>query len=621
MDIINKNLAIIAACIQNKVYKEIETERFELKDLSAGWGDDWYKSVCAFLNTNGGIIVIGIQDKNNAKPPHYKFTGYNNSDANEKHLKQEMPKKFTDAKGNKIDLTQHITRFEIRDFGDGRVAVVYIEELAAEQKYVYYEGKAYIRKLTGDHALSAAEIMLYDETKKEVISYQELKPIQGTSIDDLNIDLLNQYIFQTNIGKKRGETRKETLKEAETFLVEQGFLYNKNATMLGILICGNQPSRWIQGKCEIDCYVEVTNAPKVAQNKEVIEDNIIELIRRSQSFIWRNIEVGILYTNGGTAAPEYPEDLIREMINNAVAHRSYINERFIIIEIRPQQSLLIRNPGTFQQRQRIYLNTQFGQIRRIVPLQATRNPKLAHILKSFDYWEGKGKGLTSLIDACLDNEIDVPYYMLTLDEIQLCIPKGKVYDTQMEQWWDAFEGYLFEKMGRDLSQEEKIILSFFKKSEDLNVLDRYTILMTSSNNHQHVIKSFIENGLLFSNPESPELYPIYQIDRKLMKIHFWTELQQFFGQAWEALSFDYKMVLNAIYLHHYFGKKDKAITVNRISAFLYLREVKRTNKLDEYESYKRKIRNIISRLEAQNMIVRKSGKFDFRLVEGADNGK
>ena len=76
MDIVLKNLQTIEGCINTKTYEEVETERFEVKDLSNGWGKDWYKSVCAFLNSNGGIIVIGINDKNNSKPQEYKFTGY-----------------------------------------------------------------------------------------------------------------------------------------------------------------------------------------------------------------------------------------------------------------------------------------------------------------------------------------------------------------------------------------------------------------------------------------------------------------------------------------------------------------------------------------------------------------
>ena len=122
MDIIDKNLTVIYDCIRNDEYKEVETERFELKDLSAGWGKDWYKSVCSFLNTNGGIIVIGIKDNNNSKPKHYKFTGYLNTESNESHLKQDLPKKFTNKDGEPLDLSSHICKFEIRDFIDGKVA-------------------------------------------------------------------------------------------------------------------------------------------------------------------------------------------------------------------------------------------------------------------------------------------------------------------------------------------------------------------------------------------------------------------------------------------------------------------------------------------------------------------
>ena len=183
MDIVEKNLAIISNCINKKEYKEVETERFELKDLSAGWGDDWYKSVCSFLNTNGGIIVIGINDKNNSKPKYYKFTGYSNTEKNESHLKQDLPKKFTDKDGKTLDLSSHIYKFEIRDFLDGKVAIVYVEELPDDEKYVYYNGIAYRRKLTGDHELTSAEIEEYEELKKEIIRNQELSIVKNASLE------------------------------------------------------------------------------------------------------------------------------------------------------------------------------------------------------------------------------------------------------------------------------------------------------------------------------------------------------------------------------------------------------------------------------------------------------
>jgi predicted HTH transcriptional regulator len=608
MDIVEKNLAIIANCINNNEYTEVETERFELKDLSAGWGDDWYKSVCSFLNSNGGIIVIGINDKNNSKPKYYKFTGYTNTEKNESHLKQDLPRMFTDKDGNKLDLSSRIYKFEIRNFLDGKVAVVYIEELPDDEKYVYYKGVAYRRKLTGDHELSTAEIEEYEELKKEIIRNQELSLVKDASIDLIDLDKLNQYILRFNKGKKKGETLKATLENALSFMVRESFIRDNKPTLLGMLVCGNEVEHYIQGQCEADCYIIVPNIAKVAQSKEIINDNIENLIEGSFNFVWRNIQVGVSYAKAGTAVPEYPEELIRECINNAFAHRDYKNDRFVIIEIRPNESLMIRNPGSFERRQRINFNTETGKIRRIIPIQVARNPKLTHLLKSFDYWEGKGRGLTSLIDACLDNQIDVPYYILTDGEIRLFIPKGKVHDDAMEFWINSFTKYIHNKIGRAINEDEKIILSFFRKSELHNRLENYTILLTMDNNHKEVIAFLEEKGLIFRNPQSSDIYPIYQLDRVLMKDDFSKELDSLLGSSWNTLKSDYKEVLNAIYWHNTYSFQTESVSANSIAAFIYLKINKQIRDITDYDNFKRKIRGIFNQLENKGFIIRKDGK-------------
>ncbi len=604
MDLVSRTLNVIEQCIQNDTYQPVETERLELKNLAGGWGKDWYKSVCAFLNTNGGIIIVGISERKG----RYKFTGYVNSESNENHLKQDLPKKFTDKNGKSIDLTTHITRFEIRDFLGGKVAIVYIEEVEPEQKYIYYDGNAYIRKLTGAYPLSKQEIERYEENRQSIIQNQELAIIEDVTLDVLNMETLNNYIYEYNRGKKRGETLKKNLAEALPFLHKEKFVIDNQATLLGILVCGDEPERYIQGKCEADCYVIVPRAPKVAQSKEIIEDNIIALIRRSQSFVWRNIQVGITYEQGGTAAPEYPESLIRESINNAFAHRDYKSNRFIIIEIRPQESLMIRNPGVFTPSQRIYLNTDFGKVRRIIPVQIPRNPKLAHLLKSFNYWEGRGRGLSSLIDACLDNEIDVPYYILSYEEIKLFIPKGRVLDKAMDIWLDSFKGYINARIDRDLIVEEKILLAFFKKSEELNRLERYTILITADNNHNAVIDTLEEKKLIVKNPNSSELYPIYQVDRTLMQNDFFSDLKAIFKEEWNLLALDYQKVLQAIYLHNNYSAPKLSVSASSIAKYIYIKEYGNVSEITQYERYKAKVRRLFNRLESKGFIVRKDGK-------------
>lgn len=606
-DFIGKNLDIIAQCIADNQYIELETERLELKDLSAdGSWDELYKSICAFLNTNGGIVVIGIKDKGNEKDKtkkRYKFTGFNYD--HEPKLK-EITKLFTNASGQKRDLSSHFPIPEIRDFEGGKVAIVYVDELPDDEKYIYYKGTAYQRRFTGDHPLSKIEIEEYEELKNEVIKNQELSIIKDATLDLLNIDSLNQYILRFNRGKKKGETLKANLENALSFLIRENFVRDNKPTLLGMLVCGDYVENYIQGKCEVDCYVISPN--KVAQNKAVLNDNIIGLIEGSFNFIWRNIQVGVGYTKGGIAEPEYPEELIRESINNALAHRNYNTDRFIIIEIKPQESLMIRNPGAFQRRQRIHLDTDFGKIRRIIPIQVARNPKLTHLLKSFDYWEGKGRGLTSLIDACLENVIDVPYYILTDGEIKLFIPKGKVYDDDMASWLNSFAGYIDKKINRELNEDEKIMLSFYRKSETLNRVESYTILLTMDNNHKEVIAHLEESGLIFKDPKSPEIYPIYRVDRTLMKNDFSEDLKAIFGQEWTNLKSEYREVLEAIYRHTEFGLQSEIVSANRIGTFIYLSRHKNLTDLNDYESFKRQIRNIFNRLENKLFIIRKDGK-------------
>ncbi len=610
MDFISKNLAIIAECIQTSTYKEVETDRFELKDLSAGWGHDWYKSVCAFLNTNGGVVVIGIKDVDN--PPKgqaktYKFMGYDNSKSNENHLKQELPKKFTSASGNILDSSLSIS-YEIRDFLDGKIAIVYIEELNAEYKHAFYEGKAYTRKITGDHEISTLELERYEEIKREIIQNRELEVIKEANLTDLDVNILNKYINKFNEGKKRGETLKTSIDAALPFLQKENFVRDRQPTLLGMLVCASEPERYIQGKCEANCYVVIADNTKIDDDREIIEDNIVELIERSNNFIRRNIRIGTAYTNGGTATPEYPESLIRESINNAFAHRDYRSNRFVIVEIRPQESLMIRNPGLFERRQRINEDTVFGKIRRIIPLQVARNPKLTHLLKSFRYWEGKGRGLTSLIDACLDNEIDVPYYILSQDEIRLYIPKGKVYDDEAKSWLDGFSGYIQRKIGRELTEEEKIMLAFFRKSEMLNRVEKYTILITADNNHANIIATLEELDLIFKNAKSPELYPIYQVDRTLMKSDFSQELKLAFGKDWDMLKYDYQETLQVLYLYNNFGSSLEIASANSVGTYLYLKKYKIIKNISEFDNFKRKIRNIFNQLENKKFISRKDGK-------------
>lgn len=611
MRAIDKILARVEACITENRYEVIETDKVELKDFSGGVSAELYKSACAFLNAEGGMIIIGVHESE--KDKRYSFKGYNPQIEN--HLK-ELPKKFTNQQDQTVDLTFSFPPPEIIDFMGGKICVVYVEKLDEERKYVFYKGEAYKRKITGDHVLKPEEIKAQNELKAELENVRELKTVDNATLETLDVDKLNQYIIRLNRDVKI-ETLKADIHSALSFLSRKAFILSNKPTLLGMLVCGRNLEDYVGARCQVDGFVDLpiqvseNKQALIAENKQVLKDNILALMERSVGFVYKNIQVGVSHINSGTPTPEYPEQLIRETVNNALAHRDYSIDKFVNIIIKPNESIEIRNPGNFRQEQKLEFNDPVNKIRfrRIIPIAKARNPRLADILKTFDRWEGRGIGMASLVNACLDNQIGVPYYIFhSDDDISLFIPKGKCLDDKMVDWLESFSGYLQKKTGgTKLSEQEQVVLCYIYQSELLNRLERYTILLTPDNNHFEVIDRLENKGIIFRHPDSPTIHPVYSVDRVLTYVDFTQPLRERFGADYDDLKSDYKDVLQVIYQHNQYSAQ-QTISANRAGKFLYLKRNARIGDIRPFNDFRRKVRNIFNRLEKKGLIMRKDGK-------------
>lgn len=604
----DKILAQIEACITQNKYEKIETDKIELKDLSGGVSAELYKSACAFLNAEGGMVIIGIHE--DEKQKKYGFKGYNPEI--EASLKQ-LPKQFTDEQRHTLDLPLLFPNYEVKDFLDGRICIVYIEKLDEERKYVFYKGEAYKRKISGDHKLSDEEIEKQSDLKEEIRNAREIRTVDNTTLDNLDVDKLNEYITRLN-QDVRVESIKADIPSALSFLNRKSFVRENIPTMLGMLVCGKNIEDILGGRCQVDGFVD--SSTKIAENKQVLKDNILPLMEKSVGFIYRNIQVGVSHSQSGISVPEYPDKLIRETVNNALAHRDYGIDKFVNIIIKPNESIEIRNPGSFRQEQRLYFNDNKQNIkaRRIIPIAKARNPRLADILKTFDRWEGRGIGMASLTNASLDNQIGLPYYIFHSDhDVSLFIPKGKTLDDKMEQWLGSFSGYLSKKLnGQELAIEEKMVLCYFYQSELLNRLERYTILLTTDNNHFAVIDALENKGLIFKHPDSQNIYPVYFVDRTLTQTDFTNQLRDIFGGSYDDLKSDYKEVLQAIYQHNNYSTK-RVVSAKSTGTFLYMKQTPIVTDIREYENFRRRVRNIFNQLEKKGFVVRQDKKPEYLL--------
>lgn len=609
MKYVQEVLQKLETLIKNDEYQELETEAVEIKNMPAKLKSEEYssikESICAFLNTNDGFIIVGI--KENIAKKRYYFKGYKSDfEPNIKLLETNSVKDF---EGNQVDVSAYI-HFEIVAFLDGNLLIIHVEKLPYDKKYVFFNDKAYERKLTGDHIIHQNKILEYQEYKKELQYAKELHPVINTTIQNLSVDKLNDYIYWINKEYKI-ESAKADIESAKSFLLRKNFITKDgDATYLGMLVCGKHLDDYIGNRCEVDCYL---NSPiKVAQSKKIIKDTILQLLDESFRFVYRNIQVGISAENGGTSIAEYPENLIRECINNSLAHRDYTINKPIFIEIVPQKHIEIRNPGSFKKALLLEEGQDEIPLRRIVPNQKAVNPKLADILKVFNKYEGKGIGMATLVNECMEDKIDLPYYKFNSEnDISLVIRSGKLLDNNVEYLLVFFSGFIDNLMqGKELTDDQKHVIAYLYKSELENDNYRYTILLTSDNNHLDAIKSLEKAEIIYKHQKSTETHPTFILNRELMKTNFNSELIAIFGNAYTHLSYKHKECLNIVYKVNTY-KKEKLISVTEIEEFLYIEKSRFQNisNLNEISTFLKKINGIIRELEQQKFLKKVNEKY------------
>lgn len=301
--------------------------------------------------------------------------------------------------------------------------------------------------ITGDHQLNEREIEAQEEFKTEAQAARELERIPETGLEDLDLDKLNQFIYRLN-QPRPVETIKPTLDAAVPFLTRKSFIKDGVVTTLGMLVCGKNPGDKLDFRCHLHGYVDAPQ--EIARDKQDFIDNVLQLMDAGLGYVLRNIQVGISSEGGGKSTPQYPEDVLRETVNNALAHRDYSINKQAIITIKPNVHVRIQNPGRFRRHLLIEVDgAGTSRLRRIIPEAKPTNPKLADVLRVYRKWEGRGIGMSTLVSMCLEDRMDLPYYQLFTEEVALSLQAGHLLDARMQALFESFDGYLESKLGLD----------------------------------------------------------------------------------------------------------------------------------------------------------------------------
>ncbi len=580
-------------------FEPLETDTIEIKPVppTGGEWNERKKSVNAFLNSRGGVLILGIKEEGTGASKRYVLTGWRES---EEENVRRFAASFTDFRGNELNLSDCFPPPMIKVIRDRHVALVFVDGLADDRKFAFYDGVAYKRHLTGDVKISKVEIEDQEEYREQAVSARELQPVAGLSVADLEIDKLNEYIQFLN-RRVKVTTIKPDLASAEPFLAQKAFVRDGRVTTLGALVCAKHPGDCLGFRCHVHGYVELPQ--QIAQDKQDYIDNILPLMESSLAYLLRNIQVGISVKNGGTSEPQYPEEVLRETMNNALAHRNYSIDKQTTISIKPGVHVAIRNPGQFRGPLLIEDPENPIPVLRIIPDARALNPKLADVLRVFNKWEGKGIGMATLVNVCLENRIDLPYYRFHLAEVALFLVAGQLLDAKMKRYFQSFGGYLEEKLsGSFPSDEQQRILAYLIKSEWANRLQRHTILLTLDNNHSREIAALERAGLIGRHEKGTTNHPVYIVDRVLIETDYLARLRELFGELFDALEPIQKQILGVVWRFEHYSKS-KIVSAKQ-AAFALWYELDSTGRDDiaAFDSFYRRVRRMFNVLESSEFV-------------------
>jgi predicted HTH transcriptional regulator len=585
-------------------YAPLETDTLEIKPVPPT-GKDWterYKSINAFLNTRGGMLLLGVKEETieRGKPAkRYVFTGWRED---EEPRAKSLSALFTDRQGRALDLRESFAPLQIRPFLNGQIALIIVEELAADQKYVFFEGTAYRRIATGDHALKKDDIDRQEVYREQAARAAELRPFPGTTLESIDLNKINKYITQLN-KREQIETLKPTMADALPFLNRKHFIHEGQATLLGMLVCGRDVGDLLGFRCQLHGYVELED--RTILDKQDFVDNVPLLMEAGYSYLNRNIHVGISPKRAGTDAPEYPDKLIRETVNNALAHRNYEVDRPVVVTIRPGREIAIRNPGRFPPQLLVEKRDDPIPFQRIIPEPEPRNPKLADVLRVERKWEGLGIGMSTLVNLCLENRTDIPCYRFRTQEVELRIRPGRLVDERMTQLFNSYDRYIEERLqGNLLNDGQQAILAYVIKSERENQRERHTILITADNNHWQEIHSLERVGLIARHPASHPIYPVYVADRVLIEEFDLTPLRVHFGTVFDAISPERKQILRIIHRFNRYSKNPYPSAKQTAFVLWSEQDERPGNEVRGFDRFYRQVRHAFNKLEEADFVVK-----------------
>ncbi len=399
-----------------------ETERVEFKrGLSSEKVQD---AIVAFSNTHGGAVFIGVADDGT-------IVGKKLDKGTEERLHEVA------ASANDIG------RYLLRQVSIAQKPVVAVVVDKREEGFAQTsQGRVLVRKGPRNVALMGAELATF-------VSSRALRRFE-TSDSGLGLLAVDQALVEELSDAFGWDPSAPDLGQR---LSERGLLRrNGKLTIAGALLLTDPGVTLRQRKLLVD--IRRYRSDGVDYDRRVeIGGPLHHQVRGATEFVMDEVGQDVVVTGMFRhELPRLPPVVVREVIANAVAHRSYEEQgSSIVIEIRPDR-VSVRSPGGLPP------GVTVENLRRA---QSARNQYVIDALRRFHLAEDAGRGIDVIEDTMLSQMLDPPRFSDDGTAVEVQLPMhGPV--TPQERVWIAD----LENAG-DLEPIDRVVLVLAARGDSL----------------------------------------------------------------------------------------------------------------------------------------------------------
>jgi ATP-dependent DNA helicase RecG len=435
-----------------KLSQTLENQNVEFKSI---WKDDFLKHICAFSNSKGGTLFVGVDDKGT-------IVGIENS----KKLLEDIPNKAIQFLGVTIAI-------DVNKEGNKYYLAIFVNPSPSP---IAFKGRYYIRSGSTVQELSGNDLQHFI-LKKLGKSYDEL-PIESATINDIDALSVRKFIkMAIKINRLSVDAEED---ELQTVLFNLKLIgENSKLKNAAILLFGkNTPHYFSSVSFRIGKF---GNNHHDLKFHDVIEGNIFEMPEKVMEILKsKYLTMPIRYEGIKRIEElEYPEEALREAILNAIIHRDYTGVHIQLSVY--ENKIILWNPGSLPSKINI---DRLKEKHPSIP----KNRLIADIFFKAGYIEAWGRGIHKIVTEFMNAKLPEPIFENYAGGVQVTLLKDLDRDLDRDLDKDLDRGVL--------TNNQIQILKEIEKNKDITQMELSRIIGINDKNIRNNIKKLKDLGLI-----------------------------------------------------------------------------------------------------------------------------